>query len=283
MGALAMLIAVSAFFFLPWLDRSPVKSIRYRGWIYKTFLALFALSFLGLMYLGLQPAQGIYVTLSRIFAVPYFAFFVLMPWYTRWDPVKPVPERVTFHVKFATCLLAHDACVALAALAPVNRRRPPARRRRRADAGRLGELACHNAVGDRRRCSAGARNFMNYCNGCHAIKYMRYQRMADDLKIPTARAGKGPGRAGQSAARLHHHQPAGGRCRQLVRQGAAGSVADHALQGRRLRLPVPEDLLRRSCQHHRHQQSGPSECGDAGGAVRSERRQPGGVQAGQRR
>jgi ubiquinol-cytochrome c reductase cytochrome b subunit len=96
-GAMLMLIAVLAFFFLPWLDRSPVKSIRYRGWIFRTFLGLFVISFLGLMYLGLQPAQGIYVTLSRVFAVPYFLFFLLMPIYTRIDPVKPVPERVTFH------------------------------------------------------------------------------------------------------------------------------------------------------------------------------------------
>jgi ubiquinol-cytochrome c reductase cytochrome b subunit len=97
MGALLMLIAVTAFFFLPWLDRSPVKSIRYRGWIFRLFLGLFAISFVGLMYLGMQPAQGIYVTLSRVFAVPYFAFFVLMPFYSRIDPVKPVPERVTYH------------------------------------------------------------------------------------------------------------------------------------------------------------------------------------------
>ncbi len=96
-GALAMLIAVLAYFFLPWLDRSPVRSIRYRGWIYKTFLALFTVSFLALMYLGMQPAQGIYVTLSRLFCVPYFAFFLLMWWYTKIDPVKPVPERVTYH------------------------------------------------------------------------------------------------------------------------------------------------------------------------------------------
>ena len=97
MGALLMLIAVASFFFLPWLDRSPVKSIRYRGWIFRTFLGLFAISFLALMYLGMQPAQGLYVTLSRVFAVPYFAFFLLMPFYSRIDPVKPVPERVTYH------------------------------------------------------------------------------------------------------------------------------------------------------------------------------------------
>jgi ubiquinol-cytochrome c reductase cytochrome b subunit len=96
-GAIAMLIAVLAYFFLPWLDRSPVKSIRYRGWVYKLFLAMFTISFLALMYLGMQPAQGVYVTMSRIFVVPYFAFFLLMWFYTKWDPVKPVPERVTFH------------------------------------------------------------------------------------------------------------------------------------------------------------------------------------------
>jgi ubiquinol-cytochrome c reductase cytochrome b subunit len=96
-GALAMLLSVTGFFFLPWLDRSPVKSIRYRGWIYKLWLTVFTISFLGLMYLGLKPAQGIYVTMSRVLAVPYFLFFILMPFYTRWDPVKPVPERVTYH------------------------------------------------------------------------------------------------------------------------------------------------------------------------------------------
>jgi len=96
-GALLLLLAVLAFFFLPWLDRSPVKSIRYRGGLYKAFLALFTVSFLSLMYLGLKPATGAYVTAARVFSVGYFAFFLLMPWYSRADRVKPVPERVTFH------------------------------------------------------------------------------------------------------------------------------------------------------------------------------------------
>jgi ubiquinol-cytochrome c reductase cytochrome b subunit len=96
-GALLLLIAVLSFFFLPWLDRSPVKSIRYRGWIFKTFLTIFTISFLALMWLGLQEVSTLYVWLARIFAVGYFAFFWLMPWYSRWDPVKPVPERVTYH------------------------------------------------------------------------------------------------------------------------------------------------------------------------------------------
>jgi ubiquinol-cytochrome c reductase cytochrome b subunit len=97
MGALLMLLAVSAFLFVPWLDRSPVKSMRYKGWMSRTALALFAVSFVALGYLGLQPAEGLYVVLARIFAAIYFLFFLLMPLYTILDPVKPVPERVSFH------------------------------------------------------------------------------------------------------------------------------------------------------------------------------------------
>jgi ubiquinol-cytochrome c reductase cytochrome b subunit len=97
MGALLMLLAVVSFLFLPWLDRSPVKSMRYRGWISRTALALFAVSFVALGYLGMQPAEGLYVVLARIFAATYFAFFLLMPFYSRIDAVKPVPDRVIYH------------------------------------------------------------------------------------------------------------------------------------------------------------------------------------------
>jgi ubiquinol-cytochrome c reductase cytochrome b subunit len=97
LGALLMFLSVIAFLFLPWLDRSPVKSIRYKGWISKLALGIFAVSFVVLGYLGLSPAEGVYVVLARIFTVLYFAFFLLMPFYSRIDPVKPVPERVTYH------------------------------------------------------------------------------------------------------------------------------------------------------------------------------------------
>jgi ubiquinol-cytochrome c reductase cytochrome b subunit len=97
MGALLLLLAVAVFLFLPWLDRSPVKSMRYRGWMSRSALSLFALSFVVLGFLGLQAAQGLYVVLARIFTAIYFAFFLLMPIYTRLDRVKPVPDRVTYH------------------------------------------------------------------------------------------------------------------------------------------------------------------------------------------
>ena len=94
-GVAAMGMAIVLLFLVPWLDRSPVRSIRYRGGIYKFALAVFVVSFLVLGWLGTQPAGGIYLTLSQIFSILYFAFFILMPWYTSIDKTKPVPERVT--------------------------------------------------------------------------------------------------------------------------------------------------------------------------------------------
>ncbi|MGE4349552.1 MAG: cytochrome bc complex cytochrome b subunit [Candidatus Berkiella sp.] len=96
LGVCAMFAAVLVFCFLPWLDRSPVKSIRYRGGLYKGMLALFVVSFLSLGYLGLVPPTPLRTIAAQLFSVAYFAFFVLMPIYTKLDKTKPVPERVTF-------------------------------------------------------------------------------------------------------------------------------------------------------------------------------------------
>jgi ubiquinol-cytochrome c reductase cytochrome b subunit len=109
-GVVAMGAAVVVFAALPWLDKSPVKSIRYRGAQYKSWLAAFVLSFLILGYLGTVPSNiwgqfGAGVPLiggadratvvARVLTVVYFLFFALMPWYTKRDKTKPVPERVT--------------------------------------------------------------------------------------------------------------------------------------------------------------------------------------------
>ena len=83
--------------FLPWMDRARVKSIRYRGWIYKSALTMFVITFLVLGKLGTMPAEPIYVIIARVFSVFYFAFFLLMPYYTTIDKTKPVPERVVYH------------------------------------------------------------------------------------------------------------------------------------------------------------------------------------------
>jgi ubiquinol-cytochrome c reductase cytochrome b subunit len=94
-GVVLMGLSIVLLFFLPWLDRAKVKSIRYRGPIYKIMLGLFIVSFVGLGYLGLLPATPIATLFARIFSVIYFLFFLLMPWYTSIDKTKPEPERVT--------------------------------------------------------------------------------------------------------------------------------------------------------------------------------------------
>lgn len=94
-GVVLMGLSLVLFFFLPWLDRSPVSSIRYRGWMFKTALTLFTVNFLVLGYLGTQPASGLKVIIAGVGTIIYLLFFLLMPWYTSLDKTKPLPERLT--------------------------------------------------------------------------------------------------------------------------------------------------------------------------------------------
>ncbi len=80
---------------LPWLDRSPVKSMRYKGWISKMMLALFIISFFVLGYLGTIPPSTGATAIAQVCTILYYAYFVLMPWYTRAERTKPAPDRVT--------------------------------------------------------------------------------------------------------------------------------------------------------------------------------------------
>ena len=96
MGVMAMGAAIAVLFVLPWLDRSAVKSIRYKGLLSKIALAIFVVSFIALGWLGTQPATPTYTMFARFFSVLYFAFFILMPFYTRMEATKPVPDRVTY-------------------------------------------------------------------------------------------------------------------------------------------------------------------------------------------
>jgi ubiquinol-cytochrome c reductase cytochrome b subunit len=99
-GVLVMFGSIALFFILPWLDRSPVKSIRYKGPIFKTALAIFVVTFVFLGYLGVVASTemilGVEASIwAPIFTAIYFAFFLLMPIYSKLDKTKPVPERVT--------------------------------------------------------------------------------------------------------------------------------------------------------------------------------------------
>jgi ubiquinol-cytochrome c reductase cytochrome b subunit len=94
-GVMAMAGAIAVLFVLPWLDRSPVKSWRYKGWISKIYLVVFGLNFILLTWLGTQPTTALLTTIAQIASVIYFGFFIGMPFYTRIEKTKPVPERVT--------------------------------------------------------------------------------------------------------------------------------------------------------------------------------------------
>ncbi|MDD9821607.1 MAG: cytochrome b N-terminal domain-containing protein [Gammaproteobacteria bacterium] len=94
-GVLVMFAALVVFFLLPWLDRSSVASMRYKGWMSKLALGIFALSFLALGYLGTRPPTPQLTLLAQVFTLLYFAYFFLMPFYSRLEKTKPVPERLT--------------------------------------------------------------------------------------------------------------------------------------------------------------------------------------------
>lgn len=94
LGVMAMGASIGLFFLLPWLDRSPVKSIRYRGPYYKIALTLFVISFFALGYLGTIPPSPVLTLFAQFFSFLYFAFFIFMPIYTRLDKDKSVPERL---------------------------------------------------------------------------------------------------------------------------------------------------------------------------------------------
>ena len=94
-GVIVMFGAILIMFLLPWLDRSPVKSMRYKGKLSKIALGIFAVSFIVLAYLGMQPASALGTFVARVFTILYFLFFLLMPIYTKPEATLPVPERVT--------------------------------------------------------------------------------------------------------------------------------------------------------------------------------------------
>ena len=95
-GVVVMGGAVIILFFLPWLDQSPARSIRYRPTWHKYLYAVFVVVFVILAYLGVQPPSPIGERVSQVGTLFYFGFFLLMPWWSRLGTPKPVPDRVTF-------------------------------------------------------------------------------------------------------------------------------------------------------------------------------------------
>ncbi len=180
-GFVFFALSVAIPFLLPWLDRSPVKSWRYRGNITKVMLVLFCSSFLILGVLGVWAPNDNRTALARVCSIIYFAFFLLMPIWSKMDSTKPEPERVTMDggIGFWKSMGALLLILALAVL--------PLKVVAAESAHACGAIDCdefHADPSDKASLQHGAKLYMNYCMGCHALQYTRYNRVAEDLGIP---------------------------------------------------------------------------------------------------
>ena len=174
-GALVMGLAIAILFVVPWLDRSPVKSMRYKGWYSRIGLLLFVVSFIILGVLGTMIATGPRTALAQICTVYYFLFFLAMPWYTRKEKTTTPPDRVTGRFITIPQLLLALAAIAALTFLPL----------KAVAAEAEVELEPFEAnLEDKASLQSGAATFINYCMGCHSARFSRYQRVASDLGIP---------------------------------------------------------------------------------------------------
>ncbi|MFN2289109.1 MAG: ubiquinol-cytochrome c reductase [Chromatocurvus sp.] len=181
LGFIAFAASVAIPFILPWLDRSPVRSWRYRGTITRVWLVVFVASFIILGVLGVKaPTEG-RTLLAQICSVIYFAFFLTMPIWSSMDKTKPVPERVTMDGGIGP-LGSLGGLALILALAFV-----PLQVVGAESNYDCGTIPCDEFDADPRdqpSLQNGAKLYMNYCMGCHSLQYARYTRMASDLGIP---------------------------------------------------------------------------------------------------
>ena len=180
-GFIAFAASVAVPFMLPWLDRSPVNSWRYRGNITKVMLALFVASFLILGVLGVKAPNPARTALAQICAIIYFSFFLFMPIWSAMDKTKPVPKRVTMDggIGIWGSLAGLIVILALTII--------PLKAVGAETAFNCGSMPCDDiSVDPHNKASMqnGAKLYMNYCMGCHSLKYSRYNRVATDLGIP---------------------------------------------------------------------------------------------------
>jgi ubiquinol-cytochrome c reductase cytochrome b subunit len=180
-GFVAFAAAVALPFLLPWLDRSPVRSWRYRGRITAVMLVLFTSSFLILGVLGVKAPTPGRTLLAQICSVLYFAFFLLMPVWTSIDKTRPVPQRVTMDGGIGFWgSMGGLALILVLTIVPLKAVGAEA-------AHQCGSIDCDRIEvdpHDRASLQSGARLYMNYCMGCHSLQYSRYNRVAEDLGIP---------------------------------------------------------------------------------------------------
>ncbi|TVZ40644.1 ubiquinol-cytochrome c reductase cytochrome b subunit [Alteromonadaceae bacterium 2753L.S.0a.02] len=180
LGFIAMALAIVVLFFLPWLDRSPVKSVRYKGTFSRVALIVFAATFVVLGYLGLKAPSPSRTALAQICTVLYFLYFIGLPFWTKMEKTLPEPERV--QKKGLPLILVLGGLVLFLILVFVPLKAVGS------TGGECGAVPCDHfepELGDKASLQRGAKYFVNYCMGCHSAGYSRYERVAEDLDIPS--------------------------------------------------------------------------------------------------
>ena len=180
-GFIVMAAAIAILYVLPWLDRSPVRSIRYKGTFSRVALLVLAAVFIILGYLGVKaPTEGRTI-LTQICTALYFSYFIGIYFWTKIEKTKPEPDRITmdggmgFAKTFGAVLI-----VALMVIIPIK------------VVGAESNYSCGTIdcdpfeaeLSNDASLQNGAKLAVNYCMGCHSFKYSRWQRVADDIGIP---------------------------------------------------------------------------------------------------
>ena len=174
-GFVVMGAGIVVLFLLPWLDRSPVKSMRYKGMFSKVALIAFIVSFLILGVLGTWGPTPGRTLLAVITTIIYFLYFLAMPIWTSMESTKPVPERVTMKGIGTIKFLGLVAIILVLTAVPL---------KAVASGGNVHLDHMKVDLDNKASLQSGAQVFTNYCMGCHSAKYSRFQRVADDLGIP---------------------------------------------------------------------------------------------------
>lgn len=178
-GMLVMFGAIAILFVLPWLDKSPVKSMRYKGTFSRIALLSFVVAFLILGVLGTQSVSPAKTLLAQVMTLVYFGYFFAMPWYTRAETTGTPPERVTG--RFISIPQLIGSLLLVAALVVI-----PLMLTNTAHASEASNVALDHvetSFEDKASLQRGWGTYMNYCSGCHELGYARFARTAEDLEL----------------------------------------------------------------------------------------------------
>ena len=179
-GFIVMAAAIAILFVLPWLDRSPVRSIRYKGLFSRVAILVLAAVFIILGYLGVKAPTAARTVLTQICTILYFSYFIGIYFWTRIESTKPEPDRITMDGGIgAWKTIGAILVVATMVIIPI--------KAVGSEGKSCGTINCdpfEPQLNNDASLQRGAQLAVNYCMGCHSFKYSRWERVADDLNIP---------------------------------------------------------------------------------------------------